>query len=92
MDRLENAQLTSIKEASQAARALYMWEHKRNGPVKWLLNARKGDHWEGDNPIRNTARACAALFNCGFSCSNYAKWLESVGCCACFNNTENIMN
>jgi hypothetical protein len=78
LEWLENAPLTSIKEASQAARALCMWGYKTNGPVKWLLNARKGDHWEGDNQVRNTARACSALFNCGFSCSNSAKWVAGM--------------
>ena len=78
LEWLKNAPFTSIKEASQAARALCMWGHETSGPVKWLLNARKSDHWEGDNQVRNTARACSALFNCGFSCSNSAKYLESM--------------
>lgn len=75
---LENAPLTSIKEASQAARALCMWEHETSGTVKWLLKTRKGGHWQGDKQVRNTARACSALFECGFSCSDSAKWLVSM--------------
>ncbi|HUW67704.1 MAG TPA: hypothetical protein VMW20_06600 [Candidatus Nanoarchaeia archaeon] len=78
LEWLENAPLTNIKEASQAARALCMWGDETNGSVKWLLHNRKIDHWKGNNQVRNTARACSALFNCGFLCSNSAKWLASM--------------
>jgi hypothetical protein len=78
LEWLENAPLNSIKEASQAARALCMWGHETSGPVKWLLNTRMGVHWEGENQVRNTARACTALSECGFSCSYSAKWLASM--------------
>lgn len=75
MDWLETASLTNIKEASQAARALCIWGYDAASPLKWLEQARSGDHWEEDNPVRNTARACTALLECGISCKESLDWL-----------------
>ena len=72
---LETAPLNNIKEASQAARALCLWSHDTSGPMIWLEQARSGDHWEEDNPVRNTARACTALLECGVSCKESLDWL-----------------
>lgn len=75
LDWLEMAPITNIKEASQAARTLCIWEHDAGNPLKWLEQARSGDHWEEDNPVRNTARACTALMECGVSCRESIDWL-----------------
>jgi len=75
LDWLETAPITNTKEASQAARALCIWGHDAGSPLKWLEQARSGDHWEEDNPIRNTARACIALMECGVSRRESMDWL-----------------
>ncbi|MCL7415134.1 MAG: hypothetical protein M8349_03605 [ANME-2 cluster archaeon] len=76
LDWLEVAPLTSIKEASQAVRALCMWEHNASDALAWLQQTRSGDHWEGDNHVRNTARVCIALSECGRSRKDSAAWLH----------------
>ncbi|MCG7850104.1 MAG: hypothetical protein MIO93_13135 [ANME-2 cluster archaeon] len=75
MDWLETAPITNTKEASQVARALCIWGRDARSPLKWLEQARSGDHWGEDNPVRNTARACTALMECGISCKESLDWL-----------------
>ncbi|MCK4937119.1 MAG: hypothetical protein KAR85_00775 [Methanosarcinales archaeon] len=75
LDWLETAPVTSIKEASQAARALCIWGHDAGNLLKWLEHAKSGDHWREDNPVRNTSRACTAFLECGISCRESMDWL-----------------
>lgn len=75
LDWLGTAPINSIKEASQAARALCIHGRDPGGSLAWLERARSDDNWEEDNPVRNTARACIALQECGVPCRGSVNWL-----------------
>lgn len=78
LEWLGSVPFNSVKEASQAAKALCLWGQDAGGPIGWLQNARAGECWDTDNPVRDTARACAALLECGTSCREPADWLVDM--------------
>ena len=78
LDWLGGVQITSIKEASQIAKALCLWGWDARKAIEWLQHTRSGDYWESGNPVRDTARACAALVECGISCEDTLNWLEEI--------------
>ena len=78
LDWLEGVQITSVKEASQIAKALCLWGRDASVAIEWLQHTRSGDYWESGNPVRDTARACAALVECGISCEGTVNWLEEM--------------
>ncbi|MDW7775684.1 MAG: hypothetical protein SCH39_05005 [Methanosarcinales archaeon] len=75
LDWLEMAPLNNTKEASQAARALCIWGRDTSSFLAWLEQARSGNHWKEGNSVRNTARACTALLECGVACRESLDWL-----------------
>ncbi len=75
---LEGVQITSVKEASQTAKALCLWGRDARTAIEWLQHTRLADYWESGNPVRDTARACAALVECGLSCEATVDWLEEI--------------
>jgi len=78
LDWLGSVQITSVKEASQIAKALCLWGRDASATIEWLQHARSGEHWESGNPVRDTARACVALVGCGISCEDTVDWLEEM--------------
>jgi len=78
LDWLGGVQITSIKEASQIAKALCLWGWDARKAIEWLQHTRSGDYWESGNPVQDTARACAALVECGISCEGTLNWLEEI--------------
>lgn len=78
LDWLGSVQITSVKEASQVARALCLWGRDARVAIECLQHARSGDHWESGNQVRDSARACAALMECGISCEGTVDWLEEM--------------
>ncbi|MCL7412267.1 MAG: hypothetical protein M8353_01435 [ANME-2 cluster archaeon] len=78
LDWLGTAPINNIKEASQAARALCIHGRDPGSSLAWLERARSGDHWEEDNPVRNTARACTAFLECGIPCRESLDWLLEI--------------
>ena len=78
LDWLEGVQITSVKEASQIAKALCLWGRDARKAIEWLQHTRSGDYWESGNPVRDTARACVALAECGISCEDTVDWLEEM--------------
>ena len=75
---LEGVQITSVKEASQIAKALCFLGRDARKAIEWLQHTRSGEYWESGNPVRDTARACAALVECGISCEETLNWLEEI--------------
>jgi hypothetical protein len=78
LDWLGREQITSVKEASQIAKALCLWGQDARKAIEWLQHTRLADHWESGNPVRDTARACAALVECGIYCEGTVNWLEEI--------------
>ncbi len=78
LDWLGCVQITSVKEAAQIAKALCLWGRDASAAIEWLQHARSGEHWESGNPVRDSARACAALMECGISCEGTVDWLEEM--------------
>jgi len=78
LDWLGGVQITNVKEASQIAKALCLWGWDARKAIEWLQHTRSGDYWESGNPVRDTARACAALVECGISCEGTLNWLEEI--------------
>jgi len=78
LDWLGGVQITSVKEASQIAKALCLWRRDASVAIEWLQHTRLADHWESINPVRDTARACVALVECGISCEGTVNWLEEM--------------
>lgn len=78
LEWLEQAPFNNVKEASQAARALWRWEWDAGRQISWLGHARSGAYWNSENSARDTARACYALLECGKSCKSSLSWLMSV--------------
>ena len=78
LDWLEGVQITSVKEASQITKALCLWGRDAGKAIEWLQHTRSGDYWESGNPVRDSARACAALVECGISCEGTVDWLEKI--------------
>jgi len=78
LDWLVGVQITSVKKASQIAKALCLWGQDASVAIEWLQHTRLVDHWESGNPVRDTARACAALVECGISCEGTVNWLEEM--------------
>jgi len=78
LDWLGDVRITSVKEASQVAKALCLWGRDARKAIEWLQHTRSGDHWESGNPVRDSARACAALVECGISREGTVDWLEEM--------------
>ncbi len=55
IDWLGDVQITSVKEASQIAKALCMWGRDARKAIEWLQHTRLADYWESGNPVRDTA-------------------------------------
>ena len=52
---LGGVQITSVKEASQIAKALCLWGRDAKKAIEWLQHTRSGDYWESGSPMRDTA-------------------------------------
>ena len=78
LDWLEGVQIASVKEASQIAKALCLWGRDASKAIEWLQHTRSGDYWGSGNPVRDTARACVALVECGIYCEGTVDWLEEI--------------
>jgi len=55
LDWLEGVQITSVKEASQIAKALCLRERDAREAIEWLQHTRLGDYCESGNSMRDTA-------------------------------------
>jgi len=72
---LKNQDITEIKDLSRSIQALSLWNEKTLHLIGILLTRKKGDFWETDKPLLDTARACSALACCGITADEPIKWI-----------------
>ena len=72
---LKNQDITEIKDLSRSIQALSLWNEKTLHLLGILLTRKKGDFWETDKPLLDTARACSALVGCGIIADEAINWI-----------------
>jgi len=72
---LKHQDITEIKDLARSIQALSLWGEKTVHLMGILLTRKKGDFWETDKPLLDTARACSALAGCGIIAAEPVKWI-----------------
>lgn len=72
---LKNQDITEIKDLSRSIQALSLWGEKTVHLMGILLTKKKGEFWETDKPLLDTARACSALVGCGIIADEPVNWI-----------------
>ncbi len=72
---LKRQDITEIKDLARSVQALSLWGEKTVHLMGILLTRKKGDFWETDKPIPDTARACSALAGCGIIADEPVNWI-----------------
>ncbi|MDD5615597.1 MAG: hypothetical protein PHH85_05285 [Candidatus Methanoperedens sp.] len=72
---LKNQDITEIKDLSRSIQALSLWGEKTVHLMGILLTRKKGEFWETDKPLLDTARACSALAGCGIIADEPVNWI-----------------
>ena len=72
---LKNQDINEIKDLSRSIQALSLWGEKTVHLKGILLTRKKGDFWETDKSLLDTARACSALAGCGVIANEPINWI-----------------